>query len=145
MITSKKVLLALVASSFALTTFPMESETPAEPVIENMESETPAASAEEKSFAIRSIDFVTNKLGHIKKCLQGKETCSKADFAILAASFVFLRSMLWGFLNSTETTIRKGYPTFSTTVNRLTPIGSAGYAGGKLGAKAGKFLGGAIK
>ena len=44
----------------------------------------------------RTIDTVVNKLQHLKGCLQGRDTCSKADFAILGTGLLFLYGALRG-------------------------------------------------
>ena len=53
-----------------------------------------------KKVYVRTIDTVVNKLQHLKGCLQGRDTCSKTDFAILGTGLLFLygavRSIQYG-------------------------------------------------
>ncbi len=81
MINTKKIILGLLASSLSFTAFPMEQEA--------------TAPTEKQTLKIQTIDYLMKKLGHIRKCLQGKETCSKADFAILGTTLL----ALYGFIH----------------------------------------------
>ncbi|TET34724.1 hypothetical protein E3J61_02490 [Candidatus Dependentiae bacterium] len=88
-------MLGLLASSLSFTAFPMEQEAPtiAEP-----------AKADRNGRVVQTIDKVMDKLKHIKQCLQGKETCSKTDFAVLAGSLLFLRGVFYAVAHSIEPT-----------------------------------------
>ncbi len=103
MIHSKKIVLGLLVSSLSFQAFPMEQEAIA-PEVEVTQEEivTEPAPTMAKAYAIRTIDFASKKLGHIKKCLQGKEACSKTDFAMLAASLLFLRQFFYSLAVQTE-------------------------------------------
>ncbi len=49
---------------------------------------------DDKKVQIRTIDRAIKGLSHLKACLQGKEPCSKLDFAVLGASLLFLRGSI---------------------------------------------------
>jgi len=88
MISTKKIVLGLLVSSLSFQAFPMEQAAP--------------APTKKQNIRIQTINFIQDKLEHIKNCLQGKETCSKTDFAIMAGSLLFLRSLFYGFFQQFE-------------------------------------------
>lgn len=116
MINTKKLLLGLLASSFAFNAFPMEQEAP---------TITEPAKAERRGKVVQTIDKVMEKLKHIKQCLQGKETCSKTDFAVLAGSLLFLRGIFYAVASSIEPKLELSpwhkYGIFTTPASYVDP------------------------
>lgn len=47
----------------------------------------------------RAKGSMSNKITHLKACLQGKEACSKSDFAILASGFLFAYGFIYQIRN----------------------------------------------
>ena len=95
MINTKKIVLGLLASTFIFNAFPMSEGAPETELIQE-EVVTQAAPAETTSLKVKTIDLLMNKLGHIRSCLQGKETCTKTDFAVILSAAAFLRVLFYG-------------------------------------------------
>ena len=108
MINSKKILLGLLASSLSFNAFPMEQSTP-EIEVTQEEVVAEAAPTATANFRIQTINFLQKKLEHIKKCLQGKETCSKTDFAILGTTLLALYGFIQAVSVRIETLATSGY------------------------------------
>ena len=127
MINTKKIILGLLASSLSFTAFPMEQEA--------------TAPTEKQSLRIQTIDFLMNKLGHLRKCLQGKETCSKTDFAVIITTAAFLRTLFYsfGYKVGHSEGWEPHYPILRA-LRRVDPVGYGERAGRRLGYEAGKAV-----